>query len=119
MSTGLSRIVGGPSRCAGKDVVPPGWTWCRRDGRGAAGKDVVPPGWTWCRREGRGAAGKDVVPPGRMWCCREGCGSVLRESAAFLEVATVAKMDVAPPGWTLPRRDRRGVVTIKERHGIA
>ena len=33
----------------------------RLDGLGAAGKDVVPPGRTWCRREGRGAAGKDLA----------------------------------------------------------
>ena len=67
MSTGPSRIVGGPARCARLDVVPPGRTWCRLDGRGAAGKDVVPPGWTWRRRDGRGVAGMDVASPGWTW----------------------------------------------------
>ena len=66
-------------------MVPPGRTWCRREGRGAAGKDVVPPGRTWCRREGRGAAGKDVVPPGRTWCRREGRGAAGKDVAGSTE----------------------------------
>ena len=75
-----------------------------QDGHGAARMDVVLPGRTWCHREGRGAAGKDVVPPGRKWCRQDGRDSVLRESAAFLEVGTVARRDMVSLGWTWRRR---------------
>ena len=54
MSTGPSRIIGGSSRCAGKDVVPPGR-------QGAARKDVARTGETCRGRERRAEDGRDVL----------------------------------------------------------
>ena len=59
------------------DLEWPGWTWCRRDGRGAAGMDVAS-SWRPCGRpetlravQNRGEVGRDVARTGETCRGRE------------------------------------------------